>query len=143
MPGEDDDITRIGISLPEKLLGEFDEILACRGYLSRSEGIRDAIRTYNLVYQWLCNGDTPRQGVFTMVYNFWDGPLLAELASIRHRHQGVISTSVQTYIDRHRRVEILLVQGSSRELQDLVEILRAEKGIEAVKITTTRADPEP
>jgi hypothetical protein len=40
-------LMRIGISLPGKLLDKFDKSLLKRGYSSRSEGIRDAIRTYN------------------------------------------------------------------------------------------------
>ena len=40
----DDDLSRIGISLPKHLLDRFDEILNYRGYSSRSEGIRDAER---------------------------------------------------------------------------------------------------
>ena len=38
------EMDRISISLPSKLLREFDEIIAERGYASRSEAIRDAIR---------------------------------------------------------------------------------------------------
>ncbi|MDD1696360.1 MAG: ribbon-helix-helix protein, CopG family, partial [Methanoregula sp.] len=42
----DSDLSRIGISLPSHLLDKFDDIINQRGYSSRSEGIRDAIRTY-------------------------------------------------------------------------------------------------
>jgi len=51
----DDDLSRIGISLPKSLLDKFDEILNHRGYSSRSEGIRDAIRTYISYYQWMAD----------------------------------------------------------------------------------------
>ena len=44
---------RIGVSLPEKLLSRFDEIILKRGYSSRSEGIRDAIRNYIVHYEWM------------------------------------------------------------------------------------------
>ena len=33
---------RISMSLPKKLLADFDEVLKERGYQSRSKGIRDA-----------------------------------------------------------------------------------------------------
>ena len=46
-------IMRIGISLPGKLLDKFDKTLLKRGYSSRSEGIRDSIRTYNQHYEWM------------------------------------------------------------------------------------------
>ena len=37
---------RISMSLPKKLLAEFDEVLKDRGYQSRSKGIRDALSDY-------------------------------------------------------------------------------------------------
>ena len=49
----DDDLSRIGISLPKNLLDRFDEILNYRGYSSRSEGIRDANRKYITYYKWM------------------------------------------------------------------------------------------
>lgn len=42
---------RISMSLPRKLLKEFDEILHDRGYNSRSKGIRDALEDYIIRYQ--------------------------------------------------------------------------------------------
>ena len=47
------DINRIGVSLPENLLKNFDGIILQRGYSSRSEGIRDAIRNYIVSYEWM------------------------------------------------------------------------------------------
>jgi len=44
------ELARIGVSLPENLLEKFDEIITKRGYSSRSEGIRDAIRGYICYY---------------------------------------------------------------------------------------------
>ncbi|RLI88864.1 MAG: nickel-responsive transcriptional regulator NikR, partial [Archaeoglobales archaeon] len=46
-------VTRIGVSLPKNLLNEFDSIIRTRGYSSRSEAIRDAIRNYIAEYKWL------------------------------------------------------------------------------------------
>ena len=44
---------RIGVSLPDNLLGKFDEITKKRGYSSSSEGIRDAIRSYISYHEWM------------------------------------------------------------------------------------------
>ena len=46
-------LMRIGVSLPENLLTKFDDIIAHRGYSSRSEVIRDAIRNYIIHYEWM------------------------------------------------------------------------------------------
>jgi CopG family nickel-responsive transcriptional regulator len=40
------ELMRIGVSLPDTLLGKIEEIIEKRRYSSRSEGIRDAIRSY-------------------------------------------------------------------------------------------------
>ena len=48
------ELTRMGVSIPRDLISRFDEIISERGYASRSEGIRDAIRSYISYYEgWL------------------------------------------------------------------------------------------
>lgn len=47
------ELMRIGISLPDTLLSKFDEIVEKRGYSSRSEGMRDAIKSYISHYEWV------------------------------------------------------------------------------------------
>jgi len=140
----DDDLSRIGVSLPTNLLGEFDKIIYCRGYTSRSEGIRDAIRVYNISNQWLSNSDDDRKGVITMVYDCSDINLITAISDIGYEHKHIINASLQTRITNNKRLEIFLVQGSSMQLKTLAEILTAQRGIGIVKITTTslKADPD-
>jgi CopG family transcriptional regulator, nickel-responsive regulator len=63
------DLMRIGISLPESLLNKFDEIILKRGYSSRSEGIRDAVRSYIVNYEWMSDIQGERVGVITILYS--------------------------------------------------------------------------
>ena len=44
---------RISMSLPKKLLADFDEVLKERGYQSRSKGIRDALQDYIVRHQFM------------------------------------------------------------------------------------------
>ena len=60
---------RIGVSLPENLLNKFDEIIQQRGYSSRSEGVRDAIRNYIVNFEWMSDVEGERVGVITIVYD--------------------------------------------------------------------------
>ena len=39
-------LKRFGVSIPEDLLSKFDEIVLEKGYVGRSEAIRDAMRLY-------------------------------------------------------------------------------------------------
>ncbi len=62
------ELMRIGVSLPDNLLGRFDEIITKRGYSSRSEGIRDAIRNYILNYEWMNEVEGDRIGIISLIY---------------------------------------------------------------------------
>ncbi|WP_457611927.1 ribbon-helix-helix protein, CopG family, partial [Methanocaldococcus sp.] len=63
------DMERISISIPAKLLKEFDEVIAEKGYASRSEAIRDAIRDYIIRYKWLQSMEGERAGSVNVIYN--------------------------------------------------------------------------
>ena len=59
---------RISMSLPKKLLNEFDEVLKDRGYQSRSKGIRDALKDYIVRYQWMNEMEGTRIGIIAVIY---------------------------------------------------------------------------
>ncbi len=48
---------------------KFDEIITKRGYSSRSEGIRDAIRSYIRYYAWMNEVEGERAGTISIVYD--------------------------------------------------------------------------
>ena len=62
-------LTRIGVSLPSNLLNKFDGIIRGRGYSSRSEGIRDAIRAYIVEYEWMERETGEEIGTITYLYD--------------------------------------------------------------------------
>jgi CopG family transcriptional regulator, nickel-responsive regulator len=132
----DDDLSRIGISLPKNLLDRFDEILNYRGYSSRSEGIRDAIRTYITYYKWMADVKGEREGVITMVYDHDQRNLLNTITDIEHEHHDVIKASLHSHVTHDRCLEVILVHGDGTQLKALAERLMAQKGIESVKLTT-------
>lgn len=132
----DTDLSRIGISLPKNLLDKFDEILTLRGYSSRSEGIRDAIRSYITHYQWMSDVRGERQGVITMIYDHDQRGLLNTLTEIQHEHADTISASLHSHVTHNKCLEIILLRGDGSELKTLAEKLMAQKGVESVKLTT-------
>ena len=132
----DDDLSRIGISLPKNLLDRFDEILNYRGYSSRSEGIRDAIRTYITYYKWMADVKGEREGVITMVYDHNQRNLLTTIMDIEHEHHHVIKASLHSHVTHDRCLEVILIHGDGAQLKMLAEQLMAQKGVESVKLTT-------
>jgi len=132
----DDDLSRIGISLPKNLLDRFDEILNYRGYSSRSEGIRDAIRTYITYYKWMADITGEREGVITMVYDHNQRNLLTTIMDIEHEHHHIIKASLHSHVSHDRCLEVILIHGDGAQLKTLAEQLMAQKGVESVKLTT-------
>jgi len=132
----DDDLSRIGISLPKNLLDRFDEILNYRGYSSRSEGIRDAIRTYITYYKWMADVKGEREGVITMVYDHNQRNLLTTIMDIEHEHHQCIKASLHSHVTHDRCLEVILIHGDGAQLKMLAEQLMAQKGVESVKLTT-------
>jgi CopG family nickel-responsive transcriptional regulator len=132
----DDDLSRIGISLPKNLLDRFDEILNYRGYSSRSEGIRDAIRTYITYYKWMSDVKGEREGVITMVYDHEQRNLLTSIMEVEHEYHDIIKASLHSHVTHERCLEVILVHGDGTQLKALAEKLMAHKGVESVKLTT-------
>jgi CopG family transcriptional regulator, nickel-responsive regulator len=132
----DDDLSRIGISLPKNLLDRFDEILNFRGYSSRSEGIRDAIRTYITYYKWMADVKGEREGVITMVYDHDQRGLLATITDVQHEFHDIIKASLHSHVTHNRCLEVILVHGDGTQLKSLAERLMSQKGVESVKLTT-------
>lgn len=132
----DTDLSRIGISLPKNLLDKFDEILKYRGYSSRSEGIRDAIRNYITYYQWMSDVKGERQGVITMVYDHEQRGLLQSLTEVQHEYMDTIQASLHAHVTHEKCLEIILVRGDGKDLKSIAERLMSQKGVESVKLTT-------
>ncbi len=130
------DLSRIGISLPKNLLDKFDEILNYRGYSSRSEGIRDAIRSYITYYQWMSDVKGQRQGVITMVYDHEQRGLLQVLTEIQHEYRNEIQASLHSHVTHEKCLEVILLKGDGETLKRIAEQLMAQKGVESVKLTT-------
>ncbi|HWQ67884.1 MAG TPA: nickel-responsive transcriptional regulator NikR [Methanospirillum sp.] len=130
------ELSRIGVSLPSNLLQSFDQILNSRGYSSRSEGIRDAIRSYIRYYRWMADMTGTRQGVITLVYDHHQRGLIASITDIQHDYMGLIQASLHSHVSHNRCVEVLLVRGDAKEVKAVAERLMAQKGVETVKLTT-------
>ncbi len=130
------ELMRIGVSLPDNLLTKFDDILAKRGYSSRSEGIRDAIRSYIRYYEWTSEVKGGRVGVISLTYNHHQRGLGDELANIQHKHLDVIRSSLHMHVDAELCMEVIVLQGDVSEVKAVAEGLMALKGVQHLKLTT-------
>jgi CopG family transcriptional regulator, nickel-responsive regulator len=131
------ELMRIGVSLPENLLTKFDDIIAHRGYSSRSEGIRDAIRNYIIHYEWMSDIQGDRVGVITIIYSHSQRGLVDNLTDIQHDFGGVIQSSLHVHLDQDNCLEVVVLKGEGKDVKKAAERMMALKGVKHVKLNTT------
>ncbi len=129
-------LMRIGISLPGELLDNFDTIIMDRGYSSRSEGIRDAIRTYNLHYEWMQDIKGKRAATISIVYDCSKKGVSNSLANIQHEYTEMISSSVRFHLDADECFEVIIMEGEGENIVELTEKILSLKGVKYSKLTT-------
>lgn len=128
---------RISMSLPKKLLSDFDEVLKDRGYQSRSKGIRDALKDYILRYQWMNDMEGERIGVITIIYDHHQTAVMENLAEIQHSFREEINSSMHVHMTDKYCMEVVIVNGDVKKIRELTEKMMRLKGVEHVKLTST------
>ncbi|WP_321421449.1 nickel-responsive transcriptional regulator NikR [uncultured Methanobacterium sp.] len=129
-------VMRISMSLPKKLLNEFDEVLKDRGYNSRSKGIRDALKDYIVRYQWMKDIEGDRIGIVAVIYNHQYTGVLEDLTDIQHEFRDYINATMHIHMTGKNCLEVIVVKGEAQEIRNLTEKIMRLKGVEHVKLTT-------
>jgi len=132
----DKQLVRTCVSLPSDLLDRFDEIISERGYSSRSEAIRDAIRNYIVNYKWMTEVEGERIRIISLVYEHDQRGLTDDLTEIQHVHMGLITSSVHIHLDHDNCLEIIMLHGEGRSIKEVAERVMALKGVKYVKLNT-------
>ena len=78
-------VCRISVSLPEKLLPEFDKMVTERGFQSRSQAIVEMINS-NIADHKQTYGDTIMAGTINLVYDYATPGLQALLADLQRNY---------------------------------------------------------
>ena len=129
-------IVRFGVSIDEDLLKRFDDLIARRRYVNRSEAIRDLLRE-KLADLHLKKGTTRAVGAITIVYNHDLRELLRRITDIQHDHAGLIRSSVHVHLDRDDCLEVIVVAGPINKLAEFSDSLIGTKGVRHGKLSLT------
>jgi len=135
--GEERGLTRIGVSLPSNLLNKFDTIIRGRGYSSRSEGIRDAIRAYIVEYEWMERETGEEIGTITYIYDHNQRGLGDELTEAQHHYINMIRSATHIHLDDENCFEVVVLKGDAKKIKGLAERIMSLKGVKHLKLTTT------
>jgi CopG family transcriptional regulator, nickel-responsive regulator len=128
-------LERIGVSLENELLARFDELIAEKGYVNRSEAIRDLIRDALVQRSWSeSDGREERVAVVTLVYDHDSSSLAQKLAHIQHENHRAVVSALHVHLDPNNCLEVLVLRGRGKDVIRMGEGLASTKGVKYGKL---------
>lgn len=128
-------IERIGISLEDDLLRDFDRLIDQKGYVNRSEAVRDLIRDALVQREWSeASGTEEQVAVVTLVYDHDASGLAQKLAGIQHENHKAVVSALHVHLDEHDCLEVLVLRGRAKDVVKMADGLVATKGVKLGKL---------
>ncbi|HTY01560.1 MAG TPA: nickel-responsive transcriptional regulator NikR [Bacteroidota bacterium] len=132
-------LIRFGISIEQDLLKRFDRFNRRKGFVNRSQGIRDLMRTI-LDEDRVQDDKAPALAVLTLVYDHHKRELEERLTTIQHDHHHSIISTTHVHIDHDNCLEVILLRGRAGALREIASDIASLKGIHHSKLQITSAE---
>jgi len=123
----------VSLSIPEELLGRFDEVLRSKGFNSRSDAMREAIRSFVDEAEWE-SLDGENQLVITAIYSE-HGPR-GELSVLQHRYEE-IQMMLHLHLERGQCMELIIARGPNSILREILGKVRKIRGVRSIRFIST------
>ncbi len=129
----------VNISIPEEIVAKMDSLIKEMGYASRSELVRNALRSFFNEAEW-----TKLTGrilaVVTIVLDAERRGGSEEVNRLQHRYGDLILTTIHNHLGSNC-LEVVLTAGDVNRTKKFVEELKVVRGIETVKVAVALANP--
>ncbi|WP_248930157.1 nickel-responsive transcriptional regulator NikR [Paenibacillus hamazuiensis] len=132
-------LVRFGVSMPQSLIDQFDEMIGQQGYDNRSEAVRDLIRKALLAPGRI---EESRQvaGTIVLVYDHHISELPMTLTELQHRFHHEINSTLHIHLNHHQCLEVIVVRGVYRRLRELQQQMQVLKGVFYAELSVTHVD---
>jgi|SRR5581483_4686333 len=127
------------ISLSPILRKKLDQVQEEKGYSSRSEVIRDAIRSY------LSEHETTKALMgnvictVTALYSHKGKHVDHDLLHLRYEYEGIVKGNLHMHVAEDDYAEIFITEGDAQQVSKFIQEMRIMKGIEKVTYSTVRS----
>lgn len=132
-------IARFAISIDENLLKKFDQYIEKKGYVSRSEAVRDLIR--NGLIEESIGEDKKVFGTITIIYDHHQNELDERITDIEHSYLENIISTMHIHIDHNHCLEAIAVKGKASKIRELADKIITLKGVKHGKLVITGIEP--
>ena len=121
-------VSRISISLASPLLVELDQMVAQRGFSSRSQAVSDMVNR-ELVEHKRNLGNDVMVGTISLHYDRSVRGLQKNLADIQYQYLDEVISSLHVHLSQNQLMEIILVQGQVQRLQEIANLMPTKRGV--------------
>ncbi len=126
-------MTIVSISVSQELLNKFDEVMTVKGFRSRSDAMRESMRSFVDEAEWESSSGE-NQIVITMIYEEV-GPR-SELSALQHRYEE-IRMMLHLHIEKGQCMEVFIARGENSKLKEILTKLRKVKGLRSIRFIST------
>ena len=128
------DLVRVSVSIEKSLFERLEELVADSEYGSRSEYVRDLIRSRLVDQEW-SSGRT-LLGTISLIYDHHARGLSDRLIHQQHHFAGTVLATTHVHLDENLCAEMIMVRGRGKDIKALADRLRREKGVLHAKLAT-------
>ena len=123
----------VSITVPGNLLKKFDSFLKTRGYYSRSEAFRDALRSLISEFELLEKESGRVAATIVATYEYSKKDVITRLIRLTCDCDDVVIESVHRRLGDYKCLTLFVAEGTVQTIQSLAGRIRAIRGIEQVK----------
>jgi len=126
-------MTIVSMSVAGELLQRFDDASAAKGFRSRSDAMREAMRSFIDEAEW-DSTEGENQIVITMIYDEV-GPR-GELSILQHRYEE-IQMMLHLHLEKGQCMEVFIARGPNGRLREILGKIRKVKGVRSIRFIST------
>jgi CopG family nickel-responsive transcriptional regulator len=126
-------MTVISITLPGELVKKVDELVKERGYYSRSEAFRDAIRSLIAEAELGRSETGTMAAVILIASDIRRRDVDVKLVELRNEFEDVIVENLHRHIENEYCIDVFLAQGEQKRISTFVGRVRGMRGVREVK----------
>ncbi|MDD2739129.1 MAG: nickel-responsive transcriptional regulator NikR [Methylomonas lenta] len=120
---------RFTISLSDDLAADFDNWIQARGYVNRSEAVRDLLRKEIESERLEQNLATHCVASLSYVYNHHERNLSERLAHLQHHAHDLVVCTMHVHLNHDDCLETLFLRGSTQSVRGFADKVSAESGV--------------
>ena len=125
---------RFTISMDDQLFEQFDTVAQARGYVNRSEAIRDLVREY--LENARLQKDNKGYCIATLsyIFNHHERDLASQVTSAHHHHHDLTLSSMHVHMDHDNCLEVVILRGTVQDVRQFANQVIATNGVRHGKL---------